>query len=254
MRDFTLKKYQLLLEELLNAGYSLMPVIDSLCSETTNTTALRHDVDRHINRALMMAEMEHDLGLKTTYFFRKNDILNNTLQIKDIADMGHEIGYHYENLAEFHGNKEKAMKDFTEMMLLLRKIAWADGISMHGSPLSRHNNIDIWKDYSYRDLGVAYEASLDIRYNKVLYLTDTGRRWDCGSFNFRDRVAKGMTIKKIRNTDKLLKAVKKETLPPHIILNIHPQRWSDNIFTWWHEFTTQHLKNFIKCIIMPFFV
>lgn len=249
MRDFTLKKYHLLIEELLAAGFSISTVVDSLCSKAKKTVAIRHDVDKHIDRAIQMARMEYELGLKTTYYFRKKDIENNQDSIAEIASLKHEIGFHYEVLAENKGNYEDAKKDFIATFACLREIAWADGISMHGSPLSRYNNIDLWNDFSYRNLGVAYEATLDIRYDKVLYLTDTGRRWDCGKFNFRDRVPEGIEFLRIKNTNNLLRVIRKKSLPNHIILNIHPQRWSDNEFSWWNEYVSQHIKNFIKCMI-----
>lgn len=43
---------------------------------------------------------------------------------------------------------------------------------MHGSPLSKYDNREIWKKYDF---------------NQFFYLTDTGRRWD-GKYAVRDKV------------------------------------------------------------------
>ncbi len=53
-------------------------------------------------------------------------------------------------------------------------------VCMHGSPLSRVSNLDLWKKYDYRGLGIIAEPYLDIDFDEVFYLTDTGRRWDGG--------------------------------------------------------------------------
>ncbi len=36
----------------------------------------------------------------------------------------------------------------------------------------------MWKRYSYRDFGIIAEPYFDVDFGEVLYLTDTGRRWD----------------------------------------------------------------------------
>jgi hypothetical protein len=60
---------------------------------------LRHDVYRKPMNALQMAELEHDLGIQSTYYFRfpytfKSDIIGK------IHDLGHEVGYLYEVLSK----------------------------------------------------------------------------------------------------------------------------------------------------------
>ena len=246
MRDFSLLKYQLLLEELLAAGYSLLPVVEFLCTDAKKAVALRHDVDRHIDQAITMARIEHDLRLQTTYYFRKKDIVNNPDAIKEIAALGHETGYHYENLSAHYGDAEAAYSDFCDTLHTLRTITWADGVCAHGSPLSKFKNTDLWDRYSYRTAGAAYELSRDIRYDNVCYLSDTGRRWDCGKFNIRDRVVQPWQYDNIKTTDQLIAALQENRLPDKILLNIHPQRWNDGLGRWMMELVGQWVKNGVK--------
>jgi len=58
---------------------------------------LRHDVDRKPEKALMMVEIERELGISGTYYFRTT---------KEVfkAEIMHEIGYHYEVLDKAKGN------------------------------------------------------------------------------------------------------------------------------------------------------
>ena len=58
---------------------------------------------------------------------------------------------------------------------------------MHGSPLSRYDNRKLWEKYDYREFGIIGEPYFDIDFNKVLYLTDTGRRWDGEAVSVRDK-------------------------------------------------------------------
>jgi len=55
-----------------------------------------------------MARLENELGIKATYFFRTIPHTFKPEIIKEIAGMGHEIGYHYENLSEI--SKEETGK------------------------------------------------------------------------------------------------------------------------------------------------
>ena len=102
MLDFTLKKYKELCLALLDTGYPPLTVYSYLVlggqknnKNNNKLGVLRHDIDRKLGNALRMAELEHELGIQSTYYFRfpytfKPDIIGK------INDLGHEIGYHYE--------------------------------------------------------------------------------------------------------------------------------------------------------------
>jgi len=57
-------------------------------------------VDRKPENALKTARLEDEMGIKATYFFRTIPHTFKPEIIKEIAGMGHGIGYHYENLSE----------------------------------------------------------------------------------------------------------------------------------------------------------
>ena len=92
---------------------------------------LRHEVDRLPVNALKMAELEY-LGVQSTYYFRyikstyKEDI------IQQIAEYGHEIGYHYKTLAKARGDVTLAHSIFKEELEAFRQIAPIDTVCMHG--------------------------------------------------------------------------------------------------------------------------
>jgi hypothetical protein len=83
---------------------------------------------------------------------------------------------------------ELAYEDFKANLERLRAIVPVSTVCMHGSPLSGINNLDLWKRYDYRELGVIGEPYLDVDFDEVFYLTDTGRRWDGEAVSVRDKV------------------------------------------------------------------
>ncbi|HAF30100.1 MAG TPA: hypothetical protein DCG75_13750, partial [Bacteroidales bacterium] len=128
------------------------------------------------------------MGIHGTYYFR---ILPKSFKpeiVKKIADLGHEIGYHYDDLAVCKGDYPKAFERFQKNLHILRTLAPVQTICMDGSPLSKFDNKHLWQKYDYKSLGILGEPYLDIDFNKVFYLTDTGRRWDGWKTSVRDKV------------------------------------------------------------------
>ncbi|MFZ4523693.1 MAG: hypothetical protein ACOYNC_18470 [Bacteroidales bacterium] len=48
------------------------------------------------------------------------------------------------------------------------------------------------------------------------------------------------------STAHLITAINSGNFPPHIMITLHPQRWTINLFLWSKELITQNLKNQIK--------
>lgn len=121
-------------------------------------------------------------------------------------------------------------------------------ICMHGSPTSAYNNCDLWLSYTYRERNIIGEPYFDIDFNDFLYLTDTGRCWNGDKVSVRDKV-EGVQHN-FRTTDDIRYAVSQKTIADHIMITVHPQRWSNNLLKWLLEFITQNIKNQIKKIIV----
>jgi len=147
------------------------------------------------------------------------------------------------------GDIDKAYLSFKKNLEKLRKIAPVKTICMHGSPLSKYDNRRLWDKYEYREEEIICEPYLDIDFNKVLYLTDTGRRWDSNEVSIRDKVNSTYNYQ-IKSTDQLINLIQEHQLPDQIMINTHPQRWNDNIFYWTRELLTQNFKNQVKKIIV----
>ena len=73
---------------------------------------MRQDVDLRPDSSLATAKIEHELGMRSVYYFRAVPESWDEAIIKEIAGMGHEVGYHYESLTICNGNTEAAYDDF----------------------------------------------------------------------------------------------------------------------------------------------
>lgn len=264
-RDFTFHVFRQLLSALQEQRYTFQTFAEFLKAPAERVVILRHDVDARKLNSLHAAELEAEMGIRGTFNFRMVPQSFDEKVIQKIAVLGHEIGYHYEDLAIAHGNKEKAISLFELHLTKLRNIAPIETICMHGSPLSKYDNRDMWKVYDYKKYGIIGEPYLDLDFRSMLYLTDTGRMWDGDKVSIRDKVVspedQRSKIKDQNEDDKIsnkqpfhstfdiIYGLKRRALPDQMMINVHPQRWEDRYIYWFLEYFSQSIKNRIKHLI-----
>lgn len=259
MADFFYSNYYSLLNAFLKRDYSASHFKNFL-NYSKDGIILRHDVDLLPQNALKMSEMEHSLGIEGTYYFRIVPESYNIEIMERIQNLGHEIGYHYEDvdLVEKHFKSisrkftreeliDTAYESFCKNLAIFRNNFDIKTICMHGSPRAKYDNKIIWEKYKYRDLGIIGEPYFDIDFNEFAYFTDTGRRWNGNAVSVRDKVNSKYdfnfksTLDIIDNIDKL---------PPKVMFTIHPQRWHDSFFPWTKELVSQNIKNIAKAFLV----
>ncbi len=236
--DFTPKKYRELLKAL--DGYEV---------------TLRHDVDKRPLHSLRIAQIEKEENKKSIYYFRTVPCSYDETTIRQISQLGHEIGYHYENLATCNGDYDAAWTDFCNNLEKLRKIAPIRTACMHGSPKSKYDSRDLLKKNDYHATGIDYEPYLDTDWNTCFYLTDTGRRWDGWKVSVRDKITgfqeqweeQGLVF---HTTDDIIAAANEHKLPHKIMLVTHPQRWQPFGIKWIIELIIQQAKNIVKTYLI----
>lgn len=258
-RDFTLKKYTELLQCLTSHGYRFITFEDyCLQKETMSDTSfviLRHDVDLKAANALATAKIEHALGISASYYFRIVEQSSNPEIIKNIVALGHEIGYHYEDMTICGGDVTKAIGHFEKQLAYFRQYYPVKTICMHGAPRSKYDGRDLWKQYDYHAFEIVGEPYFDVDFSSVFYLTDTGRRWDGFNVSVRDKVPvyqdewgrKGLVF---HSSDDVMEAVDKQSFPVRAMVTTHPQRWTDNMLEWTKEMISQSAKNLVKRLIV----
>lgn len=252
MRDFTLDIYETFLKTAVDKGYSLISYqhyIENLPGG--KFIILRHDVDDLPGNSLATAVLENKLGAHGSYYFRVVKQSFHPETIKRIKELGHEIGYHYEDMALNNGNLDNSFEHFKKWLNEFRKLAPIKTICMHGSPLSKWDNRLLWTKYDYKSLDIIAEPYFDTNFNKVLYLSDTGRKWNNTSASVRDKVQSSLSVN-AKTTFELIELLKKNELPHQVMINIHPQRWTNNSYFWTKELLVQNLKNVAKTVLIKF--
>lgn len=255
--DFTLNIYAELISTLKNCGYSFI-TFQEYCTNKNGIIALdkyvilRHDVDLKSKQSVRVARIEHNIEVLSSYYFRIVKQSNVPDHIKRIVSLGHEIGYHYEDMAIKRGNIDEAYSHFIEKLNYFRSYYPVTTICMHGSPSTAYDNKDLWKKYDYKKHGIIGEPYFDTNFNEIFYLTDTGRCWDGMKYSVRDKVQTNY-IQSYHSTFDIISAAKLGTLPNKIMITTHPQRWTNNKFEWLIEFISQNIKNKIKRIILKIY-
>lgn len=306
--DFTLKTYSSLISALVAQGFSFSTFREFISNSTEKVIIFRHDVDLLPMNSLQFAKIQAEKGIKGTYYFRITKGNFNEKIIMEIHSLGHEIGYHYEDLSfawaklkaqrrkgtkaqgwwkdietQGRGDEETerlrdeeiekeladiAIESFAKNLKRLREIAPVKTICMHGSPMSKWDSRLLWKYYDYHDFGIIGEPYFDLNFDEVLYLTDTGRRWDGESVSVRDKIPGTVdqvsgnfsqsprlpippsALFRFHSTFDIIQAAERGELPDKIMMTFHPQRWTDKPIPWVRELIWQNVKNVAKYFVV----
>lgn len=229
MPEFTLSAYERVINGLKGGGFRMIAVEDWLLSKEHHDSpepvaVLRHDVDRRPRNALDMARLEANLGVRSSYYFRILPISFKPDIIREIAAMGHEIGYHYEDWDRAKRDPEQGIRLFSEALEQIRAIAPVSTVAMHGSPLAPESNLRIWEHASYSDYGVS-DCLLSYGWDEFNYFTDAGRTFGQTSANLRDDLGNATTPPGIHTSHDLASYL--ESLGCNrVMISTHPERWS----------------------------
>lgn len=157
--NFTYNHYQEIIGKFLDNGYKFYR-FDEYNKAKGKSVLLRHDIDSCIDSAFRMGEIEHRMGVKSTFFIRLQSPLynpfsfNNIIKIVTLLNCGHEIGIHYEGAIPFDHIK-KSMENIY-------------GIKIHSASI--HEPRKIWDIDSKYKINEAYS---DKFIKKIKYLSDS---------------------------------------------------------------------------------
>jgi len=280
--DFTYFKYIKFCKTLCNSNLIIITLEDYLSMEKApeKFAIIRHDIDDEVDLtyAMKMAKTEHELGIKATYYFRTNEKVFNAQYIKDISDLGHEIGYHYEVLGEAEGDFEKAIELFERELGSFRKICDVKTIAQHGGPLKKGLNVvkfsnvleviiqilqgkkifdyweskELWKKYDFKKYDIIGEPYLSLNFDKILYLSDTNRSWIDTKYRLKDKITSKKAIGyNLKNTEDIIQELESGRLQKVHIL-IHPSNWKENFGEWIKWSLLQQMRNIGKKVLISF--
>lgn len=230
MRDFSLQMLRRLLETFLGQGHRFMRFDEywpnrGEIDAQDNVVLFRHDVDRFPVTALDSAVMESDLGIAGTYFFRVKPQTFDSRIIESIANLGHEIGYHYEHLADGRGDYKRARVIFEECLRRLRAIRPVVSVSMHSRAFSKWDSRTFWDKYSLDEFGLLGDTYRSIDHHRYMYLADSGRDWNADRNVVWDSVDGIAPPRMQKGTPGLIDNITKRDDINSVQLLIHPLRW-----------------------------
>jgi len=197
--EFFLSDYSKLLDDLKNEGYSFKLITEKDLS--VKSVYLRHDIDYHIGGWIEMPNIEHDKGIKSTYYIMLSDynILNDKGMrvISALVSMNHEIGLHYD-VTKFPRKIERAQAMLKLQLNILSELT--------GKPVKTavSHLPSIFEDFIILPDNIVNPFSEDYL-KDMSYISDSARGW-------RDL--------------NLLKCFTKEA-PHQLVLATHPENWLD---------------------------
>lgn len=168
--DFSYQSYGKLLRGLITNNF-----VCSLIGESKmagKLLYLRHDVDTDYLGVLLLAAIEHSLGLSSTWYFLPDcpvyNLCSSDLKriVRSLAEMGHQIGLHidatqYENLEEMTSFIESYFEFVSSFLPISRTLSFHKPASW----LLNNVNIPNWVN--------AYQKEY---YSEVIYISDSNRR------------------------------------------------------------------------------
>lgn len=245
MGEFTYESYGDLLAAGVGSGYRFLPVRDYLAREEypDRFVVLRHDVDRKPANALDLARIEAELGVRSTYYFRAVDGTFEPELMREIETLGHEVGYHYEDLDRADGDVDGAHESFARNLSRFREHVTVDTVCMHGNPLTPYDNRDMWAERSVEAYDLAGEAYLSVDFTDVTYFTDTNRTW-YDEKTIADDWPVGPATKptQVTSTSDLVGLVEGRQLD-RLYLLAHPDRWAETYPEMAHEVVKDAVYN-----------
>ena len=274
--DFSFKKYKEILYAITGSQYKIITIEEYIHNSNLpdRYIIIRHDVDLDPYCQVKIAELEHHLNIRSSYYFRYTDHIYKKDVIDQVHQMGHAVGYHYEVFTKAKGDPKKAISIFTEELANFR-VNWAcktvcphggsfidhtDGYTFKnmirliptilsgGKVFTSYSNFELWDRFSFEEFGIIGDAYKSIDFTNFLYLSDTGRSWNNKYKRFdkvNSQINQGFNIK---TSDDLIKVIRNHGADK-IYLLIHAEQWKDSFIDWLGWYAAQLIRQAGKRIV-----
>jgi hypothetical protein len=174
---FSLARYRETLQQAKRLGYAF-PTVSELkhgSKRSGRFLLIRHDVDSSPRHARAMAELEHELGIRSSYYILLHSPFYNPAdphhwdELRKIVELGFEVGLHYE-------------ADFFEQ----RNLDPLEGVLDDVAALEKILRINIRSVSQHRPASGTFLKQLNEYYvdayneelvNNICYISDSGFRW-----------------------------------------------------------------------------
>lgn len=231
----TYKEYVNFCQKICDTGVPLYTV-EKACNNIGDLSKpfiiIKHDVESKLEKALKISKIERSFRIKATYYVHSFFLREpkNIDILREIAGLGHEIGYHYDVLDSNNGDKNSAIQEFREALSRFSDNGFTiKTICPHGNPLKKRvgysSNKDFFLDTEIRklfnDLVDVYITFPDMLKEDYLYVTDAGY-----AYSYRDaKSTKTDATEKLlslNDKDEIIKMIKDGQ---SMIISMHSHRY-----------------------------
>ena len=202
--EFTYGYYRKSIDEALRVGYqfetfSALPLHEPIGNPVC---LLRHDCDNDLDKAVDLARIEMEMGVRATYFVMTRSAMYNPfaktsmVAVREISQLGHEIGLHFD---------EELVANCTEVEL-------QDFIDADQALIKQHIGVDAHAVSFHRPGKRILENLVKIRQ------INTYSKTDMATFQYISDSSHIMRVD--------LPLAFRTTAFPRLHLNLHPEWWS----------------------------
>lgn len=172
---FTYNAYKQLIDSLKRNGYVFCDYYNY--SQFKKAVILRHDIDMDIEKAVELAQIECDMGIKSTYYVLISSDFYNVFSKKNInllqciRSMGHDIGLHFD---EEKYDDEISVLDAIEREIHILELFLdykISSVSMH-----RPSKKTLSSDYVICEGNVINSYGKEF-FENFKYISDSRRNW-----------------------------------------------------------------------------
>lgn len=240
MKLIVISEWEKLCRTINERGLTAQTIIQTIKESAQGAIVLKHDVETAPKKAFLLAKIEHQYGIKGTYYFQAY-LLNKTATLRmmrDMQKMGHEISYHHDVMDANKGDIKKATNDFSNKVAIFREQGFETlTVCQHGNPIVKRegytSNRDFFRNEEVRrqffpicDVMVNYPDAIKRSY---VYFSDAGYIWKKLHDPINDDLVKAPEFD-MQYAD--LELVLDECLKsPLSIISTHPHRYSHNVVT-----------------------
>lgn len=192
--DFTFASYKQLLENFISRGYTFVSDA-SMFSSSSKCILNRHDVDFYPSHALRLAEIENDLGLKSSYYFLLDSVFYNLLSnecyeiVQKIRDLGHDVNLHID------GNYGCSDLESFRKKLSFQKNLWEGFFNYPLSSFTFHMNNEFTKNCNDLNYEGLLNSGLLARLPEVSYISDSNGFWgNDPSFEYKSKLSQKILL------------------------------------------------------------
>ncbi|MFW0778065.1 MAG: hypothetical protein ACN2B6_10155 [Rickettsiales bacterium] len=175
--DFSHRYYRHMLQSALDDGREFLLFTEFDPVKHERVVILRHDIDLCLYSAAALARIEHEMGVRATYFIRLNSTFYNPFSqhefplLQEIVSLGHAIGLHFD--PSFYEAQSIEMIEGIKR----EKTALSSMLGTDIEAISQHRPFSLGMQQQYDQPEFQYFAYHPRFTEDCKYISESSQRW-----------------------------------------------------------------------------